>query len=158
MSPNYSLKLTAAAARIGICFVFLIASALTACETVGTRERRFYEFTKEKPPCHLAPLTDAEVTRIGHQVLGEAFFHIEGLPERPSRVIEYGCVYRFQYPIGTYEDQWWGFNSVDGTSEILVARDGSIFLFESVVIVDRQLNPPQEKLRILGPNLDQRRE
>lgn len=101
------------------------------------RDSSFQEFTKEKPPCHLPALTNEQVTLIGHRVLGEAFFHIEGLAERPSRVLEQGCVYAFEYPIGTYEDQWWGFNSVDGTSRILVARDGSVFRFQSVVTISR---------------------
>lgn len=84
-------------------------------------------FVREHPPCALAPLTDEQVIAAARKELGEAFFFVAGMPERPYRIAPRGCVYEVEYVALSLGNQWFSFDGIDGTSWILVARDMSVY-------------------------------
>ena len=85
----------------------------------------FARFTYETPPCHLPPLTDAQV----HETVvkaGESFAPA-GYPEPIWRVAPFRCVYRYEQSALYVKGKPVPLNTVDGTSVIWVSRDLHIF-------------------------------
>jgi hypothetical protein len=109
---------------------FMVAASRLVCGLLagGSAGAQDYEsFVREKPPCHSAPLTNQQIIAAAKKELGESFFRPSGMPDRPFRISERGCVYEVEYVILSVKNQWLSFDAIDGTSWILVARDLSVF-------------------------------
>ena len=107
--------------RCSIIAVGLLCIALASC----AYPTRFARFTAETPPCHLAPLSEAEV----HEIVVKAgkSYAPPGLPEPIWQVTEFGCVYRYEQSGLYFNGKPATLNMVDASYEILVARDRSTF-------------------------------
>jgi hypothetical protein len=116
--------------RVVVAAPLLLSWLLAA----GATAHDYESFVSEKPPCRLAPLTEQQVMDAARKELGESFFSPPDMPyRRPSRIVERGCVYEVEYVILSVGDRWLSFDSIDGTSSILVARDLSIFTFSIII-------------------------
>jgi len=113
-------------AAIRIVFGLLVAG--DACAD------SYDDFVREQPPCHLAPLTDQQVMDAAWKELGESYFHVPGMPERPYRIATRGCAYEVEYVILSHGQEWFGFDAIDGTSFILVARDHRVWRPPPIVV------------------------
>jgi hypothetical protein len=84
----------------------------------------FTRFTSETPPCHLPPLSDAQVRDA--VVKAGRSSQVEGLPEPIWAVTEYRCVYRYEQSAFYFKGQPVPLNTVDGEEILLVSRDGKV--------------------------------
>jgi hypothetical protein len=114
--------------KVGVMAVHVVIGGLLLAGCAGNA-RDYKSFVREQPPCALAPLTDAQIMAVARRELGKSFFSVSGMPERPHRITARGCVYEVEYPILSNGSEWFGFDAVDGTSSILIARVLSTFAF-----------------------------
>lgn len=113
---------------VGIRAIVAAAALVCGLATAGSDAGQDVEtFTREKPPCRLAPLSQRQVLDAARTELGESFFSPPDMPARPFRIRERGCVYEVEYVIRSVRDRWLSFDVPDGTSSILVAKTSACF-------------------------------
>jgi len=90
-------------------------------------------FTRERPPCRLPALSDAQVVEAARKTLGESFAPT-GLPDPPYLVTQNNCIYYFEWSLDYIDGHWKPVGSMpEGDGLILVSRDSGTFLFQVVL-------------------------
>ena len=73
---------------------------------------------------------------VARRELGESFFSVAGMPERPYRISSQGCVYEIEYVALSIDNEWFAFDAIDSTSWLLVARDLSVY--QPIIVIPNQ--------------------
>lgn len=116
--------------RVKVPAITIGALLLAGC---ACDARDYKCFVRERPPCAFPPLTDEQVMAVARRELGESFFSVAGMPERPYRISPQGCVYEVEYVALSLGNEWFSLDGIDSTSWMFVARDLSVFRPEIVI-------------------------